>query len=57
MSFKLQNSACLPQNVSGCQKNFSQKLYQTPQVTSPQTFEWALPQGMSEHQHHVLPLK
>lgn len=53
----LQNSACLPCNVSGCHKSFSQKLYQTPQVTSPQTFEWALPQGMSEHKHHVLPLK
>lgn len=42
---------------SGCQKFFSQNLYQTPQVPSPQTPEWALPQGLSEQQHHVLPLK
>lgn len=46
-----------PRMWVGVRKFFSQKLYQTPQVTSPQTFEWALPQGMSEHQHHVLPLK
>lgn len=47
----------LPLRRVGVRNFFSQNLYQTPEIPSPQTLEWALPQGLSELQHHVLPLK